>query len=632
MCHDCHQLHGTNKFSKKHLTIPIEKVKQEEKLPVCPTHKHMFLDLYCEDCEQPMCATCVPLEHMNHKCVNIAAKMESFKSDLDKVLSQTDMCLTAVHKAILTTQQQSNKMKNDVDALKKETSSSYKVIIQEIQKQERRHMKKIDDAYQQAQKMIYETMDKQQTTESVLNSIKLYGGHLREQGTVYDYTTNLKSLIDRSQIYVAPPSEIKWEIDVKWGDWNVDTEGVSLSKQCGFLETAEILGNHKDMVEFVTKYNSDNAHPGIAACHGYLLMSIGTTVEGYSKDEQLTFPLKHPVRNYGQLRISSRRQAQVMASRSVTLCLVGGAQYLVFVEKGNSILWWHSLTEEGKCLNLGEPQKHQLNYNPSSAVTDYNGQLLVADEANGRLYSYSGPGVAAPNITSIFGSGSSGNVSNKKSVSAPGGSAQVSSDRTCHDLFVSPSGFGSHPVNKPLHAGFQFGSAQSQLLQLHGPIMGGVPVFGSPQSNVSNVAQSNAVQLNVKPRMAVSNPTGGYVVIDLQGNLIWINNAGSEIRRYTDTPAVHADHIVHDGNNWLVVDSKNHCVHRVTGGGKHAGYLITQEHGITNPSSICVDDTGHYIWVTYIGPDSLIRARRINNIPPHVTKINLFSKLYRIKK
>ena len=171
MCHDCHQLHV--QFSKKHVTIPSEKVKQEQKLPVCPTHKHMFLDLYCEDCEQLMCSTCVPLEHMNHKCVNIASKMESFKSDLDKVLSQTDMCLTAVHKAILTTQQQSNKMKNDVEALKKETSSSYKVIIQEIQKQEQ---KKIDDAYQQAQKMINETMDKQQTTESVLNSIKLYGG------------------------------------------------------------------------------------------------------------------------------------------------------------------------------------------------------------------------------------------------------------------------------------------------------------------------------------------------------------------------------------------------------------------------------------------------------------------------
>ena len=114
--------------------------------------------------------------------------------------------------------------------------------------------------------------------------------------------------------------------------------------------------------------------------------------------------------------------------------------------------------------------------------------------------------------------------------------------------------------------------------------------------------------------MAVYNPTGGYVIIDPQGNLIWNNHAGSETHRYTDTPAVSPGHIVHDGYNWLVVDSKNHCVHRVAGGGKHVGYLVTQAHGIKNPSSICVDDMGRYIWVTYTGSDGLIRARRINNI------------------
>ena len=164
MC-KCERHYGVSKFTKKLKTLPSDQVKHNI-LPPCPVHRHMYLDLYCEDCSIAMCATCDRLDHKDHTCVNINTKNQQFKSQLDQVLTHTNKYLRAVKKAIRITEKEAIKVKADVDDLKNQTSASYEVIIQHVKRQQHEQIEEIDNAYERVKKIISEKQDTHQTTEA----------------------------------------------------------------------------------------------------------------------------------------------------------------------------------------------------------------------------------------------------------------------------------------------------------------------------------------------------------------------------------------------------------------------------------------------------------------------------------
>ena len=80
---------------------------------------------------------------------------------------------------------------------------------------------------------------------------------------------------------------------------------------------------------------------------------------------------------------------------------------------------------------------------------------------------------------------------------------------------------------------------------------------------------------DVKPVLAVSDPAGGYVIIDRGKGLVWVTSAGQVTSRYADQPAFSPHDMAFYGSDLLVVDNYHNCVHVVTGEGKHAGHLVT---------------------------------------------------------
>ena len=90
-----------------------------------------------------------------------------------------------------------------------------------MEEQEQRHLASINEYYQQAEKVIAETLDKQETLEAVLHSIQLYGQHL-SKASAYDLTINLRSLVKRSKEEVSKSvPELRWKVDLTWSDWEV---------------------------------------------------------------------------------------------------------------------------------------------------------------------------------------------------------------------------------------------------------------------------------------------------------------------------------------------------------------------------------------------------------------------------
>ena len=230
LCKECELIHKTNKITKKHVTIGCDLVK-DKKLTTCSAHPNMYLDLYCEVCQLPICSTCFPLEHRSNTCVNILSKMDGFKSQLDTVLSDTKICLRVVREAIKNTKQQSSKVRADINALKQQTSANYQAIIQHVKIEEQHQLAEIEKGYTQIENKIAETMSTNQTTEATLESIMMYGERLKHSGTVCDYITNVKGLISRCKKSVAAsgrPSEIMLKVNVKLKMCHVNVRGLKV--------------------------------------------------------------------------------------------------------------------------------------------------------------------------------------------------------------------------------------------------------------------------------------------------------------------------------------------------------------------------------------------------------------------
>ena len=122
-----------------------------------------------------------------------------------------------------------------------------------------------------------------------------------------------------------------------------------------------------------------------------------------------------------------------------------------------------------------------------------------------------------------------------------------------------------------------------------------VYVYSQPGQQVTSLQLAGGLKLC----LALTDQSDGYVLEDVYhpGQLVWLNSAGQETRRYTGQPAVRPEHIVEDGTNLLVSDSHNNCVHIVTREGRHNGHLIT---GI-DPICVCLYPAGRRLWVAYKG-------------------------------
>ena len=104
--------------------------------------------------------------------------MDDFNRQWGDVLDQTDQSLDAIHKAIKMNQKQDGPVKTDGTKSKQQTSPAYRTIQRHIEEEKECHLASIDEYYQQAEKVIAETLHKLGTVEAVLHSIQLYGQHL----------------------------------------------------------------------------------------------------------------------------------------------------------------------------------------------------------------------------------------------------------------------------------------------------------------------------------------------------------------------------------------------------------------------------------------------------------------------
>ena len=87
LCKDCVEKHFSDK-SKVHNVVPLE---QFFNYPKCPTHSNKQCEIHCEQCNIPICSTCILSgKHIGHKQVDIFEDFESKKEILKRDLEELE--------------------------------------------------------------------------------------------------------------------------------------------------------------------------------------------------------------------------------------------------------------------------------------------------------------------------------------------------------------------------------------------------------------------------------------------------------------------------------------------------------------------------------------------------------------
>nr|XP_022304519.1 tripartite motif-containing protein 3-like [Crassostrea virginica]XP_022304520.1 tripartite motif-containing protein 3-like [Crassostrea virginica]XP_022304521.1 tripartite motif-containing protein 3-like [Crassostrea virginica] len=90
LCGDCVAKHFSDK-SKVHNVVPLEQFLSTLNYPKCPTHPTKQCELHCEQCDIPICSSCISSgKHIGHKAVDIFEDFESKKEVLRKDLEELE--------------------------------------------------------------------------------------------------------------------------------------------------------------------------------------------------------------------------------------------------------------------------------------------------------------------------------------------------------------------------------------------------------------------------------------------------------------------------------------------------------------------------------------------------------------
>nr|XP_022304487.1 uncharacterized protein LOC111111672 [Crassostrea virginica] len=90
LCGDCVAKHFSDK-SKFHNVVPLEQFLSTLNSPECLAHPTKQCELHCEQCDIPICSSCISSrKHIGHKAVDIFEDFESKKEDLRKDLEELE--------------------------------------------------------------------------------------------------------------------------------------------------------------------------------------------------------------------------------------------------------------------------------------------------------------------------------------------------------------------------------------------------------------------------------------------------------------------------------------------------------------------------------------------------------------
>nr|XP_022309175.1 uncharacterized protein LOC111114922 [Crassostrea virginica]XP_022309176.1 uncharacterized protein LOC111114922 [Crassostrea virginica]XP_022309177.1 uncharacterized protein LOC111114922 [Crassostrea virginica] len=182
LCGDCVEKHFSDK-SKVHTVVPLEQFLSTLNYPKCPTHPTKQCELQCEQCDIPICTSCISSgKHIGHKQVEIFADFESKKEVLRRDLQELEKSIFPKYQesaAIIKTQKtdqlkHSQKLTSELNKQGEALHREIHTIIQrkqaEIDEMNAQHLAAIEKQEGETNKALHEIKQVIQDLKSLLDT------------------------------------------------------------------------------------------------------------------------------------------------------------------------------------------------------------------------------------------------------------------------------------------------------------------------------------------------------------------------------------------------------------------------------------------------------------------------------
>src|SRR6218665_2090177 len=128
LCKACSRIHKRNKLRKYHSLIAVgtnsmhvyELLKTNSGTVSCDKHFEEQLQMFCTDCQQFACATCLDEDHQQHTIRSIKRIADDYKNQLRQVIDDVTSCVTNTEKKVQTLVERIAEFQTNADDCQKE--------------------------------------------------------------------------------------------------------------------------------------------------------------------------------------------------------------------------------------------------------------------------------------------------------------------------------------------------------------------------------------------------------------------------------------------------------------------------------------------------------------------------------
>ena len=201
ICSECEADHKTVRAMKSHVILTLNEAPkiQKQELPLCSKHNNKHIELFCEDCDLPICSMCYPVDHGTHKCVELIIKAEREKEKLGNVMRTTKDHLNKTNEMSESITLHSAKLQKTTDNVKCQVRKRADEIIREVKYREEAIIQDVQENYKQADKILKSEADKVNLIQGILQNIQYSSNQLFLYGSQYELVTKSKSIEQRVQ-------------------------------------------------------------------------------------------------------------------------------------------------------------------------------------------------------------------------------------------------------------------------------------------------------------------------------------------------------------------------------------------------------------------------------------------------
>lgn len=157
LCEKCKEKHQKNPYTKNHEVVPYRQRKRELPEVRCQFHVAKDVDMFCEQCQVPVCSKCVTRDHGGHSFTDLepiyAKTCDAYLNEIFKI---EDDCLPTSQNLLKSLTEDSTEIKKVMDSIRsslREEAESLKRLVDTVTLDNIKQVDKQEDSLLQLLKL-----------------------------------------------------------------------------------------------------------------------------------------------------------------------------------------------------------------------------------------------------------------------------------------------------------------------------------------------------------------------------------------------------------------------------------------------------------------------------------------------